>query len=339
MPDKRFFDNRGSFKLVELAKISNSEIYPAGNENKSVADVAPLNVATETDVSFIDNKKYIDAFKESKAGFCIAHPAMKDMAPEGMVLLLNENPYMAYADVAQAFYAPEKRAGIDKSAIVDKSATIGQNCYIGAGAVIAENVILGDGVEIEANATIARGVIIGDNTIIGANASLTHCVIGKSCYIYTGARIGQDGFGFAMSAQGHKRIPQMGRVIIEDKVEIGANCTIDRGAGPDTIIKSGAMVDNLVQLGHNVEIGECSVIVSQAGVSGSTKLGKFCVLAGQSGVAGHLTLGDGVKVGAKGGVISNIDAGQEVMGFPAMPGKQFFKQMAFLKRAVAKKGK
>ena len=337
MPDKRFFDNQGPFTIGDLAELSSSEVYPSNSGDKKVEDVAPLNIASDKDISFIDNKKYIDAFKISKAGFCIAHPAMKDMAPEGMVLLLNSNPYKAYADVAQAFYNPSKRTGIHESAIIDASAKLGKACFVGAGAVIGENVIVGDNSEIEANATIAKGVVIGNDTVIGSNASLTHAVVGNNCYIYTGARIGQDGFGFAMSATGHTRIPQMGRVIIEDRVEVGANCTIDRGAGPDTIIRSGVMVDNLVQLGHNVEMGECSVIVAQAGVSGSTKIGKFCVLAGQSGIAGHLNIGDGVKVGAKGGVISDVEAGQEVMGFPAVPGRLFFKQMAYLKRAVTKK--
>ncbi|MCV6599063.1 MAG: UDP-3-O-(3-hydroxymyristoyl)glucosamine N-acyltransferase [Alphaproteobacteria bacterium] len=337
MPDKRFFNNRGPFSVEELAKLSDSEVFPKGSELKEVQDVAPINIADVNDISFIDNKKYIEDFKKSKAGVCIAHPAMKDFAPEGMILLLNSNPYMAYANIATAFYAPESRKGVHKKAFIDKSAKLGKNCFVGAGAVIGKNVQIGDDCEIEANATIADGVVIGNNTTIGANASVTHAIIGNDCYIYTGARIGQDGFGFAMSAKGHKRIPQMGRVIIEDRVEIGANTTIDRGAGPDTLIKSGAMIDNLVQLGHNVEVGENSVIVSQVGVSGSTKIGKFCVLAGQAGIAGHLKIEDGAKIAAQSGVISNISAGEEVMGCPAIPIKQFFKQAAYLKRIIKKR--
>jgi len=339
MADKRFFKNRGPFSITELAKLSNSEIYPENNKDITVEDIAILSEASKENIAFIDNKKYLEDFKVSKAGVCIAHPAMKDLAPEGMTLLLNNNPYMAYALVARAFYLPEKRVGISDKAIIDSTAKIGENCYIAPGAVIGANAELANGVEIEANATIDDGVVIGENSIVGANASITHAIIGKNCYIYTGARVGQDGFGFAMSPTGHKRIPQMGRVIVEDNVEIGANTTIDRGAGPDTIVRAGAMIDNLVQLGHNVEIGSGSVIVSQAGVSGSTKIGKFCVLAGQSGVAGHLKIGDGAQIGAKGGVISDIDAGAEVMGFPAQPRKIFFKQMAYLKRMATKKGK
>lgn len=334
MPDKRFFCNKGPFYVKELAELTNSVII--GNSDKKVLDVAAIDIATEDEISFIDNKKYIDAFKKSKAGVCIAHPSMEDLAPKGMTLLLNENPYLAYAHVSNAFYKSEKRKGIHKKAIIDKTAKIGKDCFIDAGVVIGKNVELGNNVEVESNVTIAQGVIIGDNTIIGANASISHSLIGKDCYIYTGSRIGQDGFGFAMSKDGHTRIVQMGRVIIEDNVEIGANCTIDRGAGPDTIIKKGAMIDNLVQIGHNAVIGENSVIVSQTGVSGSTHVGKFCVLGGQVGVAGHLKIGDGAQIAAKSGVISDIDAGQKIMGYPAMPNKDFLKQIAFIRKLMKK---
>ena len=166
---------------------------------------------------------------------------------------------------------------------------------------------------IDANTVLASGAVIGDDTWIGSGASLSHCLIGRRVKIYPGVRIGQDGFGFAMDKRGHVRVPQLGRVIIEDDVEIGANTTIDRGAGPDTVIGRGCMIDNLVQIAHNVEIAAGSVIVAQAGIAGSTKLGEFTVIAGQAGIGGHLNIGAGARVAAAAAVMRDISPGQEVL--------------------------
>jgi UDP-3-O-[3-hydroxymyristoyl] glucosamine N-acyltransferase len=204
--------------------------------------------------------------------------------------------------------------------VVEAGAEVGAYCRIGP------------------NAVIGAGVVLGERCVIGAGASLSHCLVGARVTIYPGARIGQDGFGFAMDAEGHVRLPQLGRVVIEDDVEVGANSTIDRGAGPDTVIGRGAMIDNLVQIGHNVQVGRGAVIVAQAGVAGSTKLGDFAVLAAKAGVAGHLTIGAGAKIAANAGVMRDVDPGAEVVGAPAIPKRQFFRQQVMLARLAEGKG-
>ena len=197
---------------------------------------------------------------------------------------------------------------------------------------------IGDRCRVGANAVVGRGVVIGEDTEIGVGASLSHCLIGRRVRIYPGARIGQDGFGFAIDPSGHVAVPQLGRVIVEDQVEIGANVTIDRGAGPDTVIGRGCMIDNLVQIGHNVEVGPGSVIVAQAGISGSTKLGKLVVLAGQAGLAGHLSVGDGARVGAQSGVMRDVPPGEDVFGSPAMPSRQYWRWYSRLMKLSGLKG-
>src|SRR3954464_1393620 len=275
----------------------------------------------------------VDAFSTSKAGACFVHPDLAHRAPSGMALLLTRTPYKAYALAAQALYPPPApRPGTVTTAVVDPTARIGEGTEIGAGVVVGAGVQIGRRCRIAPNAVIDDRVMIGDDTVIGACASLSHCLIGNRVSIYPGVRIGQDGFGFAMDPAGFVRVPQLGRVIVEDDVEIGANTTIDRGAGPDTVIGRGSMIDNLVQIGHNVQLGASCVVVAQAGISGSTRLDNHVVLAGQAGVAGHLTLGAGARVAAQSGVMRDVPAGQEVCGSPALPIKQFFQQVATLAR-------
>jgi UDP-3-O-[3-hydroxymyristoyl] glucosamine N-acyltransferase len=210
---------------------------------------------------------------------------------------------------------------------------------VAAGAVIAAGAEIGAHCRIEANAVIGPAVVVGESTRIGAAASLSHCLIGRRVYIYAGARIGQEGFGFVPTPDGPLTIPQLGRVIVEDDVEIGANVCIDRGSGPDTILRRGCMIDNLVQIGHNVEVGACSVIVAQAGIAGSTKLGEGVSLAAQGGLAGHLRIGAGAKIAAKAGVMRDVEPGEEVCGAPALPIKQFWRLQVKLQRLLDEKGK
>jgi UDP-3-O-[3-hydroxymyristoyl] glucosamine N-acyltransferase len=303
-------------------------------------DVAPLSAAAADDVSFLDNRKYADEFATSKAGACVVHPEMVDRAPDAMALIVTREPYRAYAIIA-ALYHPRRLLvpGIAPSAVIDPSAELGSGVEIGPGAVIGKAVKIGDGTHIAANVVIGDGVEIGRDCTIGANAVISHTLIGSAVHIYPGCCIGQDGFGFAMGVKGHLKVPQLGRVVIGDDVEIGANCTIDRGAGPDTVIGSGSRIDNLVQIAHNVQIGMGCVLVAQSGVSGSTKFGHGVIVGGQVGVAGHLSVSDGVQIAAKSGVMRDIPAHTAVMGYPAKPIKEFWREIAALKALIQRKVK
>ncbi len=340
MADARFFKVAGPFTLSRLAEIAEAELQPGVEGETAFTDVAPLSAAGPADVSFLDNRRYIDQFQDSKAGACIVDPEFAPRAPAGMALLLTKRPYRGYAKVAQAFYpAPSLEASLHPSALIDPSADLGDNCILGPGVVVGSQAKIGSGCRIGANSVIGDSVEIGDGTVIGPNASLEYCVIGKACQIHAGARIGTRGFGFTMDPEGFVDVPQLGRVLVGDGVEIGANSTIDRGAGPDTVIGSGAKIDNLVQIGHNVQIGRGCVLVAQSGVAGSTTLQDFVAVAAQAGISGHLKVGAGAQVGAKSGVMRDIPGGVTVLGSPARPAREFFRLCALWERQLKARGK
>ena len=328
MADSRFFCVAGPFTLQALAEIAGAEVAVGCDPQCLFTDVASLDSARSSDFSFLDNKKYVNSFTRSNAGGCVVHPSLANKAPQGMSLLLSDNPYRSYALIAQAFYPVviDEETSIAPTACIDPSARLGERCRVEAGAVIGRSVEIGNECLIGANTVIGDGVVIGNRCRIGSNVSLSHCLIGNLVVLFPGVRIGQDGFGYAMGPQGHLKIPQLGRVIIEDDVEIGANTTIDRGAGPDTVIGTGCRIDNLVQIGHNVRLGRGCVIVSQAGISGSTHLGNFVVMGGQAGMTGHLKIGDGVQIAAQSGVMRDIPPMTSVGGAPAAPIIEWMRQ-------------
>ena len=337
MPDPTFFKKVGSFTVQEIADRTGATLGEGADPDAVLDDVAPLNSAKSSDLSFLDNIKYKDQFTQTKAGACFVVPDMQEVAPKGLNLLITPQPYKAYARAAQAFYPDPKPEGrISEAAHIDDSAEIAEGCVIEPGVVIADGVKIGKDSWIESNAVIGVGVQIGQGCRVGPNSTLSHCHIGDHTRLYPGVRIGQDGFGFAIDPQGHLKIPQLGRVIIEAHCEIGANTTIDRGAGPDTVIGQGTWIDNLVQIGHNVKIGRGCILVSQSGISGSTVLEDFVAIGGQAGVAGHLKIGVGARIAGQSGVMRDIPAGQEQMGTPALPIKQYMKQVALLKRMMNK---
>jgi UDP-3-O-[3-hydroxymyristoyl] glucosamine N-acyltransferase len=337
MADPRFYPAPQHVALSELIALTGAELR-GGNADLVMKDVAPLQTATAQDLSFFDNKKYLDSFTASKAGACFVSPEMADKAPKEMALLVTKNPHKAYALAAQKFY-PE--AALDKKSIasgafVHETAKVGENCAIEHGVYIGKNVIIGANCRIQANSVIGDGVTIGDNTNVGTNCSLGFCQIGSNVRILPGVRIGQEGFGFAVDPAGHVAVPQLGRVLIGNNVLIGANTTIDRGAGPDTVVGDGCMIDNLVQIAHNVKIGKHVIIAAQAGIAGSTEIEDYVVLAGQVGIAGHLRIGRGARIAAQSGIIQNMDPGAEVMGTPAVPLREFLRQSMTLSQLVKK---
>ena len=340
MADSRFFTVAGPFSLKELAGICDAEIGGGADPAMTFAEVAPLDRAGPRQVSFLDNKRYGEQFRVSAAGACIIAPRYAEQAPAGMALLITSNPYRAYALVAQAFYpAPAPRPGRHPSAVVDPSARIGEGAEIGAGVAIGARVEIGAGCRIGANATIGDGVVVGDGTEIGPNATLSYCLIGGDCQIHAGVCIGNRGFGFTLDPEGYLDVPQLGRVIIEDGVEVGANSTIDRGSGPDTVIGAGSKIDNLVQIGHNVTLGRGCVLVGQSGVAGSAELEDHVLVGAQAGIAGHLTIGKGARITAQAGVMRDVQPGLAVAGAPAVPIKEFFRLCAIWQRQVKARGK
>lgn len=338
MADRRFFRRAGPFSLAELAALSGARLADGARADAVYVDVAALQDAGPDQVGFLDNRKYVDQFAVSRAGACVVDPALAERAPAGMALLLSDDPYRAYAKIAQAFYPTDPADDrVAPGAYVHADARLGAGCQVDPGAVIGAGAEIGAGCHIGATAVIGAGVVIGDGTRIGPGATISHALIGAGCLIHAGVRIGQDGFGFAMGPAGHLKVPQLGRVVIGDDVEIGANTTIDRGAGPDTVIGDGCRIDNLVQIAHNVKLGRGCVIVSQVGISGSTELGDFVVVAGQAGLTGHLSIGTGARIAAQSGVMKNVAPGETVGGSPAVPVAQYHRQTIALARLIQKK--
>lgn len=337
MPDSRFFKRSAILSVGELAALTGAELGPGADAAYTLESVMPLDQAGPKDLSFLDNVKYREQFAATKAGACFVSKDMAAHAPKGVNLLISASPYKAYALAAQKMYPEEIPATkISEAAQVDKTAKLGKGCAVEAGAVIMEGAEIGEGCWIEANAVIGRNVKIGKGCRIGANATVSHALIGDYSRLYPGVRVGQDGFGFAIDPKGHVKVPQLGRIIIEDHVEIGANSCIDRGAGPDTVIGAGTWIDNLVQIGHNVRIGRGCIIVAQVGISGSTVIEDFVAIGGQAGIAGHLRVGKGARIAAQSGIMRDVPPGEEQMGSPALPIKEYMRQIVALKKLAGK---
>jgi UDP-3-O-[3-hydroxymyristoyl] glucosamine N-acyltransferase len=339
MADSRFFYNSGAITLQKVATLTGATV-SGKDTSRSFTDVAPLDTAQASDISFLDNVKYLDAFAKSKAGACFVRSKFVARAPEGMTLLVTEAPYYCYALTAQAFYPDAAIApGTSPHAHIAQTAEIDVSARIDAGAVIGEKAKIGKRCHIGAHTVIHDGVEIGDDTRIGSHCSISHAIIGQRAMLHRGIHIGQDGFGFAPSAKGLTKVPQLGRVLIGNDVEIGSGTCIDRGAGPDTVIGDGTKIDNLVQIGHNVQIGRHAVIVAQVGVAGSSRIGDGAMLGGQAGIAGHVAVGGGAKVAAQSGITGDIPAGATYGGSPAVPVRDWHRQNIAVANLIKKSEK
>ena len=338
MADSRFFRRVGPHSLDALAVLSGARLADPTKGEQLIEDVAPLETAGPSDVTFLDNRKYTDAFMQSRAGAAFVAEALAARAPAGMALLIAREPYKAFARAAQAFYPPLAPVpGRARSAVIDRTAIVPDDCTIGANVVIEAGAKLGARCQIGANSVIGPGVELGDDCVVAANVTLSHCLIGARVVLHPGVRIGQAGFGFAPDAAGPVKVPQLGRVVIGDDVDIGANTTIDRGSGHDTVIGPGTMIDNLVQIAHNVVLGRGCILAGQVGISGSTKLGDFVMAGGQAGLAGHLNIGTAARIAAQAGLMKDVAAGETVVGTPAVPAIAFWRQVAMMQRLAKKK--
>ncbi|MEC7488442.1 MAG: UDP-3-O-(3-hydroxymyristoyl)glucosamine N-acyltransferase [Pseudomonadota bacterium] len=338
-PDPTFFPPSGPFRLVDLAEVAGANITRPPLAGRYYMNVASLETAGLSDVSFLDNRSYVSQYKTTGAGCCIVHNDLADDAPLDTEVLTCDAPYLAYAKVAAAFH-PEW----DKSYVpvlsddrIHSSAVIGKNSKVGEGTIIGPNAKIGRDCTVGPNVYIGDAVRIADGCSIGPSASIRFSIIGDNAVICAGVRIGEPGFGFALSTIGAVSIPQVGRVLIGAGVHIGANTTIDRGTGPDTSIGDGTRIDNLVQIGHNVRVGRNCIIVAQAGIAGSTIIGDGVQVGGQVGIAGHLKVGDGAKLAAQTGVMRDVERGTTVAGMPGVPIKQFFRQSVALARLGQKR--
>ena len=335
--DPRFFPAGPKLTLAEAAAAAGGELV-GGDPAAIVAGVGPLQAAGPDEVSFLENKRYASQVAGTRAMAVVIAPEFVGRLPAGTAAIVTAQPYLGFGRVARALFpAPVAPPGIHPTAVVDPTVRLGAGVAIGPYAVVEAGAEIGAGCVIGPHAVIGAGVVLGEGCRIGAHASVSHCIAGRGVVLHPGARIGQEGFGFAVTPEGRfETMPQLGRVLLGDAVEVGANACVDRGSQSDTVLGAGTRLDNMVQIGHNVRTGRACVLVSQVGISGSTTLGDGVQMGGQSGISGHVTLGDRAQVAAQSGVMSDVAAGEVVGGSPAWPLKETLRAFATLRRMVAK---
>ncbi len=338
-----FFERVGPYSLVAIAQAVGAELGPGVNPDQLISDVKPLADAETGHLAFLDNRKYLPQLAETRAAAIMINPAFAARVPASVALLLTKAPYHAFAKALHLFYpeAMHSKGAMSGQGdpLIHPSARIEAGVRIEPGAVIGREAWIGSGTTIGANAVIGYRVTVGRNCAIGPGATIIHALIGNGVILHPGVRIGQDGFGFAMGANGHLKVPQIGRVIVQDNVEIGANSAIDRGALKDTIIGEGTKIDNLVQIGHNAVIGRHCIIVGQVGIAGSAELGDLVVMGGQGGVAGHLKVGAGAQIAGASHVIDHVPPRARMAGTPALSLREWTRERMAVKRLAASSGR
>ncbi|MBQ8443593.1 MAG: UDP-3-O-(3-hydroxymyristoyl)glucosamine N-acyltransferase [Bacteroides sp.] len=320
------------FSAKQIAEFIQGTI--VGDENATVHTFAKIEEGIPGAISFLSNPKYTPYIYETQSSIVLVN---NDFVPEKEVkatLIKVNNAYESLAKLLNLYEMNKpKKTGIDPLAYIAPTAKIGENVYIAPFACVGDNAEIGDNTSLHPHATVGSGAKVGSNCILYPNVTVYHdCRIGNNCILHSGSVVGADGFGFAPSPEGYEKIPQIGIVILEDNVEIGANTCIDRATMGATIIRKGVKLDNLIQIAHNVEVGSNTVMASQVGIAGSTKVGEWCMFGGQVGVAGHIKIGNKVNLGAQSGVPGSIKDGQNLIGTPPMEMKSYFKSSAIFRK-------
>ena len=320
------------FSAKQIAEFIQGTI--VGDENATVHTFAKIEEGMPGAISFLSNPKYTHYIYDTQSSIVLVN---KDFTPEKEVkatLIKVDNAYESLAKLLNLYeMSKPKKTGIDPLAYIAPTAKIGENTYIGPFACVGDNAVIGDNTSLHPHATVGSGAKVGSDCILYPHATVYHdCRVGNGCILHAGSVIGADGFGFAPSPEGYEKIPQIGIVILEDNVEIGANTCIDRATMGATVIHKGVKLDNLIQIAHNVEVGSNTVMASQVGIAGSTKVGEWCMFGGQVGLAGHIKVGDKVNCGAQSGIANNTKSGSTIMGSPAFEVKGFMKSSAAFKK-------
>lgn len=320
------------FTAAQIAEILDGEVI--GNPNVEVYKLSKIEEGTEGSLTFLANPKYVNFIYTTKASVTIVNTTFEPESDITTTLIKVEDAYSSFSKILE-YYNQVKlmKSGIEQPTVISENVKYGENLYLGSFSYLGQNVVIGDNVKIYPNTFIGDNVTIGDNTVLFAGVRIySESVIGANCTIHSGAIIGSDGFGFAPNPDGtYSKIPQIGNVILQDDVEVGSCTTIDRATMGSTLIKKGVKLDNQIQIGHNVEIGENTVIAAQVGVSGSTKIGYNCIIGGQAGIAGHITIGNNVRIQGQSGVNKDVKDGEVLQGYPAMKFKDYFKSYIHFK--------
>jgi UDP-3-O-[3-hydroxymyristoyl] glucosamine N-acyltransferase len=339
MAEPMFFTRSAGLTVAEIVELTGAAPLRVASSDLRITGVAPLDRAGPNDLVFFDKAKFAAELESTQASICLTNERLAAQVPSRILALRTPDPYRAFIAVSRALFPGAMRpsslfeaAGVTEGAYVHPAARLENGVTIDPGVVIGPRAEIGAGTIIAAGATIGPDVRVGRDCMIGAGAAIMHALIGDRVIVHSGARIGQDGYGYVAGPKGQEKIPQIGRVIIQDDVEIGTNTTIDRGSIRDTVIGEGSKIDNLVQIGHNTLIGRHCILAGHVGISGSVTIGDHAVLGGKVGVADHVTIGEGAVFAGGSAVRSDVPAGERWGGYPAVPAREWLRGSALLRR-------